>query len=188
MRFHLIVPDVLFSLKTCLRKDRGDSFSWLLEREIWLSCIEVLLLVLWSIRFGNHPIDFFKKTWYSGDWVSFYMTFKFQGFWKLEIRQWSKGYNALTFCQKLHVYNLVTAYHYSGINILQVSFSCEWQQQTIKHWKIEKCYLLVFKKIWNLVFWLESCGMGVSWWCHHQNQLVISGPLSKTLSHISPFI
>ena len=122
MWFHLMVPDVLFSLKTCLRKDRGDSFSWLLEREIWLSCIEVLLLVLWSIQFGNHPIDFFKKTWYSGDWVSFYMTFKFQGFWKLEIRQWSKGYNALTFCQKLYVYNLVTAYHYSGINTSKFHF------------------------------------------------------------------
>ena len=38
MRFHLIVPDT--------RKDRRDSFSWLLEREIWLLFIEVLLLVL----------------------------------------------------------------------------------------------------------------------------------------------
>lgn len=110
MWFHLMVPD------------RGDSFSWLLEREIWLSCIEVLLLVLWSIQFENHPIDFFLKTWYSGDWVSFYMTFKFQGSWKLEIRQWSKGYNALTFCQKLYVYNLVTAYHYSGINTSKFHF------------------------------------------------------------------
>ena len=30
------------------------------------------------------------------------------------------------------------------------------------------------RKYENLVFWLESCDMGVSWWCHHENQLVIN--------------
>ena len=41
MQFHLIVVSIF--LKTCV-KDHGDSSSWLLERRIWLVCIQVLLL------------------------------------------------------------------------------------------------------------------------------------------------
>ena len=46
MQFHLIVVSVF--LKTCV-KDQGDSSSHLLERRIWLVCIEVFLLaVFWT--------------------------------------------------------------------------------------------------------------------------------------------
>ena len=43
MQFHLIVVSIF--LKTCV-KDHGDSSSRLLERRIWLVCIEALLLAV----------------------------------------------------------------------------------------------------------------------------------------------
>ena len=43
MQFHLIVVSIF--LKTCV-KDQGDSSSRLLERRIWLVCIEALLLAV----------------------------------------------------------------------------------------------------------------------------------------------
>ena len=43
VQFHLIVVSIL--LKTCV-KDHGDNSSRLLERRIWLVCIEVLLLAV----------------------------------------------------------------------------------------------------------------------------------------------
>ena len=43
MQFHLIVVSIF--LKTCV-KDHGDSSSRLLERRVWLVCIEALLLAV----------------------------------------------------------------------------------------------------------------------------------------------
>ena len=43
MQFHLIVVSIF--LKTCV-KDHGDSSSRLLERRIWLVCIQALLLAV----------------------------------------------------------------------------------------------------------------------------------------------
>ena len=48
MQIHLIVVSIF--LKTCV-KDHGDSSTWLLERRVWLVCIEGLLLAE------------FKKSW-----------------------------------------------------------------------------------------------------------------------------
>ena len=48
MQFHLIVVSIF--LKTCV-KDHGDSSSRLLERRIWLVCIEALLLAVFE-HFG----------------------------------------------------------------------------------------------------------------------------------------